>query len=953
MQTTLLGIAIAIILALVAALAGPLFIDWNGFRPAIEAEASRLIGAPVRVTGPIDAAVLPTPSLTLHGIEAGPANGSGQIRARSLGIEFHLGSLMRGQWRAREMHLVGLDFHVGVTSSGQLALPQIATGFDPDALSIERLNIEEGHATLTDTRSGSQLVLDKLWFDGDVRSLIGPFKGDGAFVIAGELYRYRVAAGRADDGGAIKIRFNIDPLDRPLAIEADGALSFEDGTPQFEGFLKLARPAGIALASGQTVANVPWQLATRVKVGTTSALFEEIEFQHGPDERAVKLNGAAELKFGGKPRLDGVLSAGQIDLDRAFATPDATRLLPFPAVKALGDSLSGALGPSIPARLGVSVDILTVAGATVHTLRGDLTTNGEAWNLEGFEFRVPGFTQVNMSGRLARTGRHLTFTGPVSVDSTDPAALIAWLQGESPSSASRIKPLTARGEVTIGADKIAVDRLKAEIDHKAVEGRLAYVGATGGEAARLEAELSAGELDIDALAALAMTSKSVMAFEMPRDVTLGVAADRIFIAGVEARQVSARLRRDAKRLDVERISVADFGGTAFDVSGHIDTGSPSPRGVMNLHLHARDVAGFVALAEKFAPDTADPLRRLAERWQSTRLDATLKFEDADPAAVAKLAIEGRSGAIRFSLQGEASGNSAKMAAGDLQALAASNVRLEGRLDADEGSAVIDLLNLGKVVAAGAGLPGQISFVVHGPLGGDLEVDGRLLAGGINAAAKGALHLGAKERKADLRLTLAAADALPLRHTQATAPADALPVTLIGNLTITDHALKLGEFSGTFAGSGLRGDLTFTFDEPMHIEGHIEADSINAASAVAAAIGLPARPNPAADAWAWPEEPFTPGLSEGVGGRIAFTAAQASLAPNMVLHKVRGVAKFDVHAISFSDVEGNIAGGRMTGHLTFNRNYEGLSMTGNLRLADADAAALLGGASQSPITGRLT
>ncbi|MEX1083964.1 MAG: AsmA family protein, partial [Xanthobacteraceae bacterium] len=84
MQTTLLGIAIAIILALVAALAGPLFIDWNGFRPAIEAEASRLIGAPVRVTGPIDAAVLPTPSLTLHGIEAGPANGSGQIRARSL-----------------------------------------------------------------------------------------------------------------------------------------------------------------------------------------------------------------------------------------------------------------------------------------------------------------------------------------------------------------------------------------------------------------------------------------------------------------------------------------------------------------------------------------------------------------------------------------------------------------------------------------------------------------------------------------------------------------------------------------------------------------------------------------------------------------------------------------------------------------------------------------------------
>ncbi len=32
-QTTLLGLAIALILALIAALIGPYFIDWNQFRP--------------------------------------------------------------------------------------------------------------------------------------------------------------------------------------------------------------------------------------------------------------------------------------------------------------------------------------------------------------------------------------------------------------------------------------------------------------------------------------------------------------------------------------------------------------------------------------------------------------------------------------------------------------------------------------------------------------------------------------------------------------------------------------------------------------------------------------------------------------------------------------------------------------------------------------------------------
>ena len=59
MQTTLLGIAIAIILALVAALVGPLLLDWGSHRSLFEAEASRLIGVNVRVTGSIDARLLP------------------------------------------------------------------------------------------------------------------------------------------------------------------------------------------------------------------------------------------------------------------------------------------------------------------------------------------------------------------------------------------------------------------------------------------------------------------------------------------------------------------------------------------------------------------------------------------------------------------------------------------------------------------------------------------------------------------------------------------------------------------------------------------------------------------------------------------------------------------------------------------------------------------------------
>ena len=104
MQTTLLGLAIAFIIALVAALIGPYFIDWNQFRPQFEAEATRIIGAPVRVAGKLDARLLPTPSLQLRSVVVGGANDLGKVRADKLDVEFSLGSLMRGEVARHRTH---------------------------------------------------------------------------------------------------------------------------------------------------------------------------------------------------------------------------------------------------------------------------------------------------------------------------------------------------------------------------------------------------------------------------------------------------------------------------------------------------------------------------------------------------------------------------------------------------------------------------------------------------------------------------------------------------------------------------------------------------------------------------------------------------------------------------------------------------------------------------------
>ena len=931
MQTTLLGLAIAVILALVAALVAPLVVDWNHFRTTFETEASRLTGLSVRVTGAIDARILPTPRIKLRNVEIGEAGREPRLRAGAIDLEVRLGPLIRGEVQATEARLVTPQINLALDRSGAIDWPAATRTWRAEDLSVSRLSVEDGSIVLVDAASGARLTLQKLSFDGDIRSLLGPFRGEGAFVVGDEPYGYRISGGRGDADTGFKIRLGVNPSNHPLTADIDGTLSLDRGLPQFDGTIALARPVGAALSSGQRVMSDPWHAGGTIRVTPAAASLHDVTFQYGPDERAVVFTGKADLTFGEHPHFDGDVAALEVNVDRALAAPDLTHRPPLFVIKNFVETFLASIKPPLPGKIGVAIAGLTVGGTNVQSLRGVARFDATGWSLDGVELRAPGLAQVSLSGHVEQSGQGLAFTGPGALDAADADTLLAWLSGRGDTSSAGVRTLRARGNVTIAGDRLAVDGLDATLDQENVQGRFAYTWPQPDRPAIVEADLHATKLDLDALAAFAKTAVDETGFAPPRQGSLALDIGKATLAGVDARAVKAQVKFDSGALQIEHLSVGELGGAALDISGRIDELSSQPRGRVTVDLDAGTLADLSRVLGRFAPQPADVLRRAADRLAPAKLHGTLTVErTAVAGSSAKLDLTGQLGLIRVALNGAATGEPSK--------LAEANVRIDSRLDADDGTALATLFGLNRVVAVDQ-LPGRVTLSAVGPLNGELRVDGEASASGFTAAVRGAVRLNGTEAPAGAFQILAtAADLGPLQQAMTGQPGGAVPLSARAAVSVAGTALSFTQIAVLAGTASARGRLAVNLASPMAIDGEVGADNIDGAWLASVLLGLPRQAQNAAAPWS--SQPLGAGAFAAMNGAVTFTLDHAAFTPTLVASNLKGVARFRPGEIALQTIDGGLAGGHVSGELAFRRNADGLVSHGHIALADADAATIL-------------
>jgi uncharacterized protein involved in outer membrane biogenesis len=936
LQTTLLAVAIAIILALVAALVGPLFIDWGTYRTLFETEASRLTGLDVRVNGAIEARLLPSPRLTLHDVEIGQA-GADNVRAKELNIELALGPLMRGRWQADDLYLAAPQFGLSLDTAGHLQAPKLAIKFNPDALTVDRLHFDGGTVTLTNAANGAGVTLTRVAFDGRANSLLGPFDGEGSATLGKEYYSVQLSAGRYSESDGLKLRLSVQPTDHPVSMQADGTLTFVGGKPHFDGSLSLQRPAGLARVAGQV--NQPWQVRGHVEASGASALMKDFQFRYGSQAQGIKLAGVVQLSFDKQPRLKAELTGTEIDLAHAFNGDGNSS--PGAALRQLAGLAAKAFRPPVPIQIGIGVEQVKLGGGTLQNLRGDIAADAAGWNLTDFEFRAPGFTDARLSGQLTVDDRgRVRFRGPAVIDANDPKALAAWLEGRTAPPEDALQPLHLQGNVTFSSEKIAVDDLTAGVAGKTITGHFAYDFAASGRPSKFDAALNAPELDLDAMLGFGQALFAGSGLERPHDMAMTADIGRASIAGIEGHDISARVKVNADRWQIDRLSVADLGGAAFSAEGGLVLKGPSPQGSITVDFNTPAMAPMMTLLQRFAPTTADALSARAWALAPAKLHAQLTLGGSVPAGEAKLGVNGNLGQVQVAMNGEGQVDTKAFRFGDL--------RLGGKLSADDGKALVTLLGLDPVIAVGKGR-GELTLTAHGPARGKMRVDGRLSADGLAVRIDGSAQPFTDAPSAKLHARVTRADAAPLRG----GGRDPLPVTFAGNLALSSKDVRVSDIDASIGATTLRGRLGMTFGALHRLDGELEADRVAAPGLIAAAIGMPTPPDSKGAAWAWSEDPFAAGAFGNFTGKIALRLRQVELMPRLNARRLHATLETGKDALTFDDMDGVLArGGRFSGSLAFQSGDDGLTAHGKIALTGIDAESLMRASARPPLTGTL-
>ena len=573
MRILLVALGVLVALAVGALAIAPRVVDWNRYKPEIEALALRATGDRLTIDGDVALSVLPTPTLSIAGVRlAGPGTAAPELmRLTSLDARIAFGPLLAGHIVVRSIALVEpqvvLDAAAVATWAGRRA-----SALD-ERLSFDRVIVVDGSVVWRDADGAPALQVDRVNAELTADAPGGPYRAGGDVAWRGLFWHFDGSIGGFDAGAPISLalglrggaanfriggtllpggdtllagRLRADTHRLPELLAASGLV----------GLLTDGGTAGLPAALGQ-----PATLEATLKVARARIALDGVALTLGDD---VVASGALGVALGSPPSVDLTLAVNRIDVARWSA-----RLPPSPAVAA---------PPALPAGLRGSLDLAVDAvlwrGGVIRQARLAGRLDDDGFSVRQAGAQLPGGSDVSVFGRVAfgaaRQLEDLRFDGRVEGGADNLRGLLTWLGldlGAVPP--DRLRRVSVTSGLALAADRVALDGIDLRFDASRLTGS---VDAVLGARPAFGANLRLDRLNLEAYlprASGAGAAGAGLGWLADLDANLELAVDRLNFDTVPLDGVHAALTLERGALTVHALTVASAAGLQASLGGTV------------------------------------------------------------------------------------------------------------------------------------------------------------------------------------------------------------------------------------------------------------------------------------------------------------------------------------------------------------------------------------------------
>jgi hypothetical protein len=957
--TVLAGLAV---LALVAALVAPWFIDWSHHRAFVEKTLSDATGMQVGIGGDIDLKLLPAPRLHLASVrltarpdpslefgglrrDAGATDTSGKMSmsAARVQIELALAPLLRGKWQFVEAHVESPQIDVRLGEGGALHLPSMQRA-NPDQVAFENVSVTGGRLTVESAAAGRSVSLTGLNFRASGMTLAGPFRGSGVYRLGDRTPTFFFNTGVVDASG-LRFKFVSESAGALPRVEIDAAFETEP-VAGAGARLKLAGLARVSAAPGEGATAPAWQAQGPLKADNNGLSFEPVEFRSGGEDRNLSGTGALRYDFVSN-RATLALEAPQIDLDKLtghLVSPLEAFALSRSWVAAFIDGdMTGARLP-IATHVTIKTPALTVGGDTLAGFSLALTPQGARGAKLQFGGGFPGRARIDLEGEI-ETGSAAQFRGKVDLSIADFERFAGWIGRDAPPVAQALgavpfRAFAMKGDITLSTAGLLGRSLTMVADRSTFTGLVSILRASQNERARIAIDVTSPELNLDHLPDFT----APMAAMRDADLSLRLDARAIRLARFGDGKIDAgRIRLVAQREDgdfeLRQLAIENLGGATLVAKGRSD----KKGGNLNVALDASRLGEFAEVLQRIFPGVwSEALQRRATALSPARLDISLTSTPSErpaakggfwPGDIARLEIKGNVNGTEIS---------GAIAPADGAAMR-SGGRLTSKFSARAAQAHQMLRQIGLETLPLNGMGGgEIEIEARGVAAGGFDTRLNARMAGASVAFNGPVRAVLPAVDIDGPLKIQGQDIAPLLQILGLSAQGAgarIATDVTGRLRWKGESVSLTSLSGAIAGSKLAGQLTIARPSaagPLALGGDLRFERLELPSLLALTLGAP-RSGALRKESVWSSLAFAPALVDLPAASIAMRAGLLDLSgiatglPAALASAGPAAFQLDLSPglLVLRDMTMKLAAGDVSGRLAVRRNRENASITGEL------------------------